>query len=369
MKTSATFEAATLIDVIQRAAKASPRAGATGKTAGFVIDVQPENQTVIVRATNGDVFFREVIDALILEGNRAIWRVSSQYLSRVIATFKSRSGDEITCYSTEGEELLRVEQGRKLAKLGLMRADEYPSWFDIEPTYASVVSDFGNAIQLVEWAGDPTNSQLGIRLTSTAILATDKYVMARVPITIDTLDKPITMPIGILKGIIDLRGEIRFGVVGGQVLILPNDRTQIRAATVDQPYPNIESAMRKSHEAEFRVDKDELLALIAGAQSIAESSGTSILRLFIGQHQLAGVLEQVDDRTTGIRDIIDVEGADHNIHEIWINPEKLHSAVRSCPDEKITVYYCVSRLEVLKLSCLSGYECWVTPIRPGVGVH
>lgn len=361
--TSVQFEAATIIDVIKRAHKAAPKVNAnTAEYSGLVIDVQPAGPFAIIRATNMDVFYREKVDVTQAEGERAIWRLSSVYLSAVLQTFRSRSGDVIDF--TDNGGIVEITQNRKKAKLSKMVTKNYPEWFETDASDAEVVTDLGNAIKLVEWAADTTVPALGVRLTNQAVYATDKYVMARAPIDAPQLANPVTLPVGLFTGLIPQRGDVKVKVIGGQILFMPNANTQIRGATVGEPFPPIEKVMAREGERSFSVAKDEILDLISTSNSMMDETKASYLRLFIGQGQVAGILEQIDDPANGVRDIIDVVGADHAMHEIDFNPVFLRNAITNCPDERLTVEYCTSRVQVIRLTGTSGYSAWVTPVQP-----
>lgn len=360
--TTVRFEAATIIDVVRRAEKAAPKvAESTERYAGIILDVQPANNYAVVRTTNEIVFYREVVDILDATGERAIWRLSSSYLARVLDTFRSRSGDVIDFADVAG--IVEITQLRKKAKLGIMKVADYPEWFETDTSGAERVSDFGAKIKLIEWAGAPEVPGLGVRVTAEALYATDRYVMARVPISIPSLREPVTLPVGLFSGLIPLRGEVDFKIMGGQALVIPNVRTQIRGATLGLPFPKVEQAMRFDYECEFKVNREELVSLIKTASSVQGKNKASILRLFLGKGQCAAIMQEEDEHV-GIRDIIDVEGADHDLHEIIFNPLYLNNGVSNAPDEFITFKYNVSKLMPVLVDGVSGYQCWVTPMDP-----
>lgn len=360
--TTVRFEAATIIDVVRRAEKAAPKvAEATERYAGMVLDVQPRNGYVVIRTTNEIVFYREIVDILEASGERAQWRLSSSYLARVLDNFRSRSGDFIDFTDENG--VVEITQARKKAKLGLMVLADYPDWFESDSTGSDRVTDLGAKIKLVEWAGAPDSAELGVRITSDALYATDKYVLARVPIHIPSLAEPVTLPLGLLNGLIPQRGETDFKVLGGQVLVMPNERTQIRGSTVGLRFPAVEKAMRFDYEQQFKVHREEFLALIKTSNSVQGKGRGANIQLFIGPNQCAAVTQE-EDQHVGIRDIIDVEGADHDMHEMIFNPHFLNNAVGNAPDEMITFRYNQSKLTTILVDTSSGYQCWVTPIDP-----
>lgn len=365
--TTVSFEAASIIDVIKRAEKATPKTSeATMRFAGILLDVQPNGNYVIVRTTDEKVFYREVVDPIGIAGERVEWRFSAEYLSRVIATFKSGSGTTIEFTQVGG--LVEITQDRKKAKLGCMRTDDYPAWYESEIAGAAKVSDLGAVLKIVEWAVDTSIPKLnGVRLTGEAAYATNRYLMARMPLEIAGLEKPITLEAGLINGLIDLRGDVAFKVIGGQALISPHERIQIRTSLIGEDFPDIQSAMRTDYPQSFRVPRDEIAALIKTGMSVhpIDKSKGSIFRFFVGGGTVAGIMEQEDDPTTGIRDIIDVGGADHALHEIWLNPYFIADAVANCPDEALWLKYDTSSSRaVVLVESECGYQCWITPIDP-----
>lgn len=363
--TVAIFEAATIKDVIKRVEKAAPRVADTAdsiKTAGILIDVQPASQYAVIRATNEKVYYREIVDLAESDGERCVWLLSSSYLAKMIETFKSNSGSFVRFAQVGG--LVEITQDRKKAKLGLMSASTYPDWYESDIAGADEVTDLGAKIKLIEWASDSATPALnGIYVTREWLYATNKYVMARVPCGVANLPEPITLEGGLLNGLIDQRGELLFKVIGGQVLISPNDRTQIRTPTIGEPFPPVERAMRFEYPEQFTVNRDEFLKLVNTTRTVEGKNKSVVLRLFIGDGQVAGICEQDDDPSTGIRDIIDVSGAQHEMTELQFNPTFLGNAVSNAPDEFITLCYDDSRATaVVLVKTASNYQCWVTPI-------
>lgn len=365
--TTVSFEAASIIDVIKRAEKAAPKVSTeTMRFCGILLDVQPAGNYVVVRTTNEKVFYREIVDPIGISGERVEWRLSSSYLSKAIATFRAGSG--MTIEFTQNGGLVEVTQDRKKARMGIMRTDSYPAWYESEIAGAATVVDLGAAIKLVEWASDSTIPKLnGVHFTGEGAYATNRYIMARMPLEIAGLEAPITLEAGLINGLIEQRGDVKFKVVGGQALISPQEQIQIRTALIGEPFPPITRAMRTEYPASFRCPRDEIINLVKTGLSMHpdDKSKGALFRFFIGNGTVAAVMEQEDDPTTGIRDIIDVGGAEHDTHEIGFNPHFIAQAISNSPDEAIHMRYDPSDP---KTPCLieseSGYQCWVVPIDP-----
>lgn len=361
--TTAQFEAASIIDVIQRAEKAAPKVSESSERfAGMIIDVAPALGYAVVRTTNEKVYYREEIDLLEATGEREQWRVSSSYLSRILGTFKSGSGDVIDFSRDAG--LVKILQGRKSAKLGVMPMQGYPEWFESDSTWSIEVNDLGAKIKLVQWACSKDKIQLSLRLTNEFIYGSDGYVMCRIPIDLAALTEPVTIEVNALDGLIPLRGAIGFKTVGTQILITPNEKTQIRCSTIGEPYPDVARAIRTEFEDEFRCNREELVSLLKTTDSVASAGKSEFLKIYIGPARVAAIIE-ADDNTTGVRDIIDVVGADHDMHEMLFNPAYLGNAIRNAPDDYITFRYNRKALTSVLIEGSSGYQCWVQPIKPG----
>lgn len=358
------FETATIADAIKKSDKAAPRPTKDAPhLSGILIDVFPDQEIVVLRASNGLVNYRQEVPVHHCESVRTTWLLPASILASVIETYDKRSGS--TVVFTQAGNVVEITQARKKARLTMMDVSIYPMWHQFDEAHMSTVEDLGAKIGLIEWACDKELAQLGLRITEDALFATDKYVLARVPIKIPGLSEPVTIPPRSLAGMVPSQGELRIKVIGSQLLLCPDDQTQISCTTIGMPYLPVERAMIGNFENELRVAKSEFLTLIKTTQSVAKGD-TQILRLFIDEGTMAGVLEE--DGRAGIRDIIDVVGAEHETYEFNFNPVFLGNAISNAPDDFIVFKYNRSKLTVALIEgAQSGYQCWITPIRPQRG--
>lgn len=369
MATRVAFEATTLADVVKRAGQVAPsKAGNSyDRAAGLMFDVTPDGEVVaVVRSTNLDVYFMEVVDVVEAEGDTVRWRLPSRPLDAILANQVAGGGNKQVVFdnSKEKDKRLSITCGRMRAGLNLIdNSNGYPD-FDVsdELKYATVAS-IGQAIERVSWAADKNGSDAlaGVHFDGDYVMATNRYRIARMPLEI-ALDHPVTLGAGILPQLLRQRGEVNFAIDGNMVVIEPDDYTRITINTFGTDYPPLRKIMREEYPEEVTVRKDHVVAAINSAMAVTGSDRSPRLTVFFGLEQIAVYLRNDEEGYVG--DIIDVSGQiAHDRMEKGFGPESLLDALSHAPSDKVTIKYDTTEAE--KGSILidggSGYMVWLAP--------
>jgi DNA polymerase III sliding clamp (beta) subunit (PCNA family) len=362
--TKVTFETATLADAIRKASQVAPSRGAAfDKAAGVVIEVTPGNPIpVVVKATDTEVYYMEWVDSVEVEGAPVQWRLPAKVFAGFVTALPIGSGKRVTLEEIAVNEtvMLQLTQDRKKAKFNLMRSEYYPLWTVFDPDPLEIVPDIGGKLAMVDWttAKDDPGVLAGVHLTGSSAVATDKYRFACVPLELN-LDEPVTVPVSVLTQIMKRTGEVRMGINEGQLQVMPDETTQIRAILYDQEYPKVDGIMRRDQPNQLTFKKSQLLEAVGLAMNFIGSDRSPILNIFVGKETIAVYMAGADTGNMG--DVIEVPGqATHERITLLFTPKNLIQALENAPNEEVTLNYdLVNIRRPVRIDGGSGYEAWV----------
>lgn len=368
--TRVVFETATIADAAKKAERVAPsKAGsAFDKAAGTVIEINPGSVApVIVRATNLDIFSMEWLTVVEAEGNPVTWRLPSKLLASVLGGLPIGTGKTVSMEAINnpnGFQQLMIKQGKTTAKFNLMSTDYYPDWSAFDPALVQSVSGFGGRLAQVEWAcakSDPPLS--GIHFNGSIAVATDRYRVASTPMSIPHLSEPVTIPSGVLSQVLSQTGEVKIGIHGGQLLIMPDEYRQLRAIVYDQDYIKFERVMNRDFPNIIKIKKAAVLEMMVRAAGFAGADRAPVLKLYIGKGEFAVMMSNEEIGLLG--DVIELDGqCDHKRLEVYFTPQNIMDPLTACPNEEVELHYdCTSRTKPMYLDGGSGFEAWIIPRR------
>lgn len=363
MTTRVTFENATIRDVISKAAKIAPSKSGQAMTTsgGIMIDVDVPNREVVVRATNGEVFYMEIVDTVEVEGESTHWRIPSSFLDGICSKLSISSGAQVS-FTTEGPQIV-LKSARMVARLRLIDPTYYPQWESFDPTALSPVQDFGTCLQKVQWAASKTGTppKTGIHLSGSIAGATDNYRIAMTPCHIPQLYEPVTIPANTFATMMKAMGEVSIGLEDGQLLVMPDASTQIRAVIFADPFPNIERLFQRQETNAILVKREYLIEMIEQAMVIGAHDRTPLLKFIVGLQELAVLMEDQEMGLLG--NVMDITGqANHDRHYIGFTPDNLLAALRASPEDDVTIYYVFGMpMKPVRIDGGAGYEVLVMP--------
>lgn len=368
--TKVTFETATLADAIKKAEKVAPSKGkAFDKAAGIVFEITPGAQPpVVIRATNLDIYSMEWVDALSVEGEPAKWRLPSSLINQVVGSLSIASGSTTTLEEVvdkKGHSFVQLTtSGRTKAKFNMMSIDEFPIWSAFDPDNLMPVEGIGGRIAQVEWAAAKdaaTPILCGVHFDGELCVSTDRYRLAVAELPIKDLEYPVTVPAGLLGGILKERGEVLIGVEGGQFLMMPDKFTQIRAIMYGMDYPKVSRIMDRDKPQTIKVRKAGLLEIMARATAFSGNERFPTLRVFFGNEEIAVMMDNYEVGLLG--DVVEVPGqAMHPRYEIKFAPRNIMEGITRAPNEEVDIGYDTSKPKgTIYINGGSGYEAWIMP--------
>ena len=365
--TTIVFETATFADVVKKADRVAPSKGnAFDKAAGIVIEVSPSMNSVVVRATDLNIYSMEWVDYVSAEGPDTVWRVPSKLFAQVVTGLPIGSGKTIKLeeVNNNGKTHLALSSGRTKAKFNLMQVDHYPAWSAFDPTGLIKADSLGGKVALVEWAAaksDATTQLEGVHFDGSRVVATDRYRLACTELHIPDLPTAVTVPAGILGQILKQTGEVMLGVDEHQLLIMPDQATQVRAILYGGEYPKVDRIMNREYPDVLKVRKTPLLEVLNRAASFAGADRFPALKLFFGREEIAAMMDNEEVGLLG--DVVEVPGyATHNRVQIIFTPKNIIDAIEHCPNDEFEIHYNHENPEqIMYLNGGSGYEAWMVP--------
>lgn len=365
--TKVVFETATIADSIKKAEQIAPDKGsAFDKAAGIIMQVDPANQVVVLRATNLDVFYMEWVDALEYAGGAATWRIPSKFLGAFVSSLPIGSG-KVVEFVQNGNRI-EMKSGRTKCSLRLIDHSSYPFWNAFDEGDMAEIPDLGGKIALVEWAASRDQSNMGVRLTHDSIMATNRYKLARTSLNwngTQQLDEEsgITIPPATLSTVLKKMGDTKLRINNGQLLVMPDAHTQIITVMIGEDYPPVNRIMRRDYPDSLTFKKQQLIDMLSRTTKIT-SSRYPVVELIIGQQELATWMNEEERGFIG--DVISIPGqADHLRTKLRYDPAALSEALNNCPSEEITFFYDSNPDKANRILTLfsdkSDYEVWLAP--------
>lgn len=350
---------------MKRAARVAPAKAGTSfdKSAGIIFDIAPGTDApCVIRATDTEVFYVEVLETNSCEGDKCRWRLPSQLLANVIGTLPATAGKQVT-FTWDGAGPIVITSGRMKVQFNLILNPFFPEWDVVDSLQLVTAPNFGGNMTRVEWAASkagpaPLN---GVLIDGTHMLATDRYRVARVPCKIDMPEGSIVIPAWSVGQLMKQMGDVLVGVSGNMFVAMPDDYTQIQVVSLGGQMPPIERVTSLVYDQQITVGKDALLERINRATQFSGADRAPILSVYIGREGLAVFMANADIGLFG--DEIELLGqADHPRVKIMFSPKMLIDALTNAPNNTVTIKYSPSNVGLpICIDGDSGYEAWIAP--------
>ena len=360
--TKVTFENATIRDVVSKAARIAPTKGsAFDQAAGIHIQVDAEAGQVIVRSNNTEVFYMEIADTVSIEGPSTVWLIPSTTLDGICSKLPVQSGANVI-FQQEGA-IIKISHKRMRASIRLADPTYYHTWEPFDPSALSPVSDFGARLQQIQWAASKTGTPplTGINLNGTHAIATDSFRVAITPCEVPELLEPVTIPAATFTPLMKSLGEVRIGRSENQLLVMPDEMTQVSATIYAQKYPDVVRVMTRDEPNAVLVNRDHLLEMIEQAMVMGQRERTPVLKVIIGLEEFAVMME--DQELGLLGNVLEIPGqAVHDRHYIGFTPENFTAALRASPNQEASIWYRPGLpMKPVRIDGGSGYEVLIMP--------
>lgn len=369
--TEITLETAALADVIKKAAIVAPTTGLSfDKSAGIQVTCRTTG-VIEIKATDTQVYLTQWLMCSDPPEKDCTWLLDSKMFSVFLGSLPIGSGNTVTLAeeTVRGRLRIKASSGRTKMTFFLMDESMYPIWTSFDPTDLRSVVDLGERLSAVAWAvargkgggGDGTVLS-GVHLNGEFIIATDRYKFAASRCELD-LEESITLDPSVVSLILRQTGEIKFGINQGQLLLMPDEYTQMRVILYSQEYPKCERIMVRNQPDSFEVAKPVLVDILRRATAIADGARGHRIHIWIGENEFALQSSVIDKGILG--DAIPITGtADHERLKMSFAPDILMGALSNSPSDLIKIWY--DRDDIAsgwRIDGGNGYESWVRPLR------
>jgi DNA polymerase III sliding clamp (beta) subunit (PCNA family) len=352
------FETSTLASAVAKAARVAPSKGASyDKAAGIVIEVNEDvEHPITVKSTDLEVTILEWITALTIDTAPVVLRLPSKLLHGVVSGFPLASETTITIE----DKFVTVTCQKKRVKI--MRIDAalpYPLWEPFDPTQLEVVKGFSKRVSQVTWSCDRDAIPLsGVHMNGEHLIATDRFKAVRVPCPMP-VEKPITVPLGVLGPIFRNLSDASVASVDDHLLIMPDEYTQITSNIYTLPFVDLSTVFAAEYDGSFVMDRQAMADTLSSMMVMCRTDHFPRVRLTIGNGAV-GLYMAVAEGDT-FEDEIEVSGADHEPIVRSFTPTYITDAMSGTDAPEVTFEYSLEKNLMLARISSDAYQAWISP--------
>lgn len=332
--------------------------------AGFYLEVRndPEEPHVILRATDGGVFYMERISVLEIEGEDVDWRVPSAVTAGVVGALPIGSGKRCV-FQTEGGRI-RITSGRTRASVGLIDASYYPEWDAFDSEGLKLVPGFGAKLNQIAWAVDRKQSlsTSAVYMDGEVVMGTDGQRLAAAPLTLPMDEDKILVQMAMLAPILSQMVETKAAVRDGYLCLQPNDYTQIKCLLLGLQYPPVSRLTNIETEEAVLFNREAASEIINRIMPVISSDRQADLFVTIGNGEMEFFTED-DAKINSIIDVIELNGqCEHEPIKYRFGPDNFTSAITKSPGVMVAMNYTPSLpTQAVRFDGQDGYRCWIMP--------
>ena len=365
--TTIVLEAAALADCFKNANRVAPRSGArTAALTGFVLTLS--GQEVMIRTTNGDVFYMQRLTALESDAPRAgeQWRIPSQVATRVVSSLPQGKGKTVTLSSGQG--VVRISAGKMSATLALVDHSGYPEW-DFHPMDgATLVEGFGTQLDRVAWASERNTGTATscVRVDGNWLMAATNRALAVTPCQMPLAGRQeVLLPLAVLAPILSQMRDVQVKYVDNLLVLGPTPDTQIRCVTMDLRFPNVGAPMSEAFSGSVTINRESATEILARVRAIVDNDEGGHVWLTVGR----GTVSFFSMDSTGSNSVSDVvelvDGqAGHEPVTMRMSAETLTAALGKSPGGSLTLCYDTEgKSSRLRVNGTDHYSCWIPLIK------
>ncbi|QBP31827.1 DNA polymerase III sliding clamp [Gordonia phage Nimi13] len=367
MATVVEFNNATLADAIKRANIVAPTRGRElDMYKGFVFDLDPEEEAVILRTTNGELFYTEFLYPKDMEVDQpTTWRVASSSTHGIVSNLPM-SG---TCKFKDEGGKLRITSGRMRASTPLIRGGDYPDQasFMFEPEGMFQMKGFGSRLDLVGWAvsSDGLPPRAGVYMDEEYLCASNGKLAVRVPNEYSFADgrSNVVMPYSIIGPILRSIEELEVGVLGNNLIISPTEDIYIKCGLFEERFDPVNRMMSKEHEASCSFDKETIVGVLSRVSKIGSSDRQIALDLYIAGDMMTLAIKDSDSAEEIEESLMLHAEAEHDdMVRYLFSVETFTEVITKAPGKDITMMYNPSKTtSMVKFTAAEGFEAAVMP--------
>lgn len=373
------FETATIADALNKAARVAPSIKSIGsddgamRIAGINIQYSEYHNAVYISSTDLDIRYSQQVTPLEISGSGE-WRVPVQ-VAKYIDTLPKSRGSTVEMSAPSGLlQIVRAHRnGESRGEYALISGAPFPSWDAYDETGAEAVGSLASKLESVAWAtgdDDAVPEFGGIYLDGYYAMATDRYVAARIPLSIPSLvNNGITVPADKLIGIVRQAGDALVTRIESGLGVTPDDFTQIEVNKLAENKCDRLSNMLPANtdfNASATIDVAEFNEVRERISKSLKKGDDTRLTLMVTRDKM---LFTIGDGVSGkVTDAIGIKGGPELPTSITFNNEKIGNVIGKAIGQ--TAVFCFNQGEKKQpkfpyVMGGAGYEAWCSPVLGG----
>lgn len=362
---TAIFEVATLADAISKAARYAPTKGsALDRSAGVVIELDPETGSAEVRATDLAVFYRQRIPMTTCKGtDRPLtWRVSSVLAQAVIGRLAMTLGANVVLAVKDEDPFLYIRSGTTRARLRLFAsAHDFPRWDPFETYDMATVNGFADRLAQVQWATNSKSNSAdgGVLVSGEHLYASDGYVIARVACPCP-VSRPVVAPVQLALSLVRNYPEIALRATEDRLELAIDADTQMSMLllTGSNPPSAFDRLLNLELPHRFELEREHALAAIERLLTIAEGDRYPVVEMEAQGSAIRLTLD-VDEVGTIIEELV----TDAEPFKLRLTPNNLRSMLEGARRSTVTISHSADPMKPIRLDDGLGYTALCLPRR------
>lgn len=365
MTNKVVFETASLSDTLKKANRIAPSRGRNFELyAGFYLEIDPAQQEVLLRSTDGGVFYMEWITPLEVYGDEPfVWRIPSSVTTAIVNTLPQGAGKKVT-FTQDGGRVV-ITSARTKGSVRLIKSEDYPRWETFDPDAVEPVTGLGAKLDQVAWAVSRKEIEItsGVYMDGERIVATDKTRLAMAPLEMP-VSEPVVVPMAVLAPVVNQMVDMKAGVIGNFLCLLPNNYTQIKCVLLGDPYPNVNGVINRETTDVVMFNRETTIATLQRILTVGQKDRQGHLDLTIGNGEMV-LFAKDDGADEQIEDVIELNGqAEHEPMTFRLDPGMFMQAVNKAPGLMVMMNYRADNPSgFLRFEGEAGYKCWIPPRR------
>lgn len=371
-QTKAVFDAATLADAVQKAARVSPVKGAAfDKAAGIMFRVDTVQCSAIIEATDLDVTYRQVMPIQDAKGAAQVdWRIPASVLAGLVSNLPLGSGQTIS-FIDPGDGAIRITSGKVAVRLAMVSADEaFPDVEEFPETGLGEAHDFAQKVAQVSWACAKDGSIFsGVYVDGESLIGCNRDAAALIPCKVP-VDRPVTVPLFTLATILRNASDVRVAAGDRRLHISLDAETQATSRLFEGAYPDVKALRRSDYTHTVTLSRTAFVESAKRLLVIAHADRLPTVKLTFNPGLVRTMT--LDLEVSGkdrIQDTIDIIGEYNDPFEMWFTPNLIIPAIENAKEDKVTIKFghpepARSAMSITSVSDDTGYEALVMPRRP-----
>jgi DNA polymerase III sliding clamp (beta) subunit (PCNA family) len=368
-KTKVTFDAATLADAVQKAARVAPTKGAAYDTAaGLCFDIDTIHSVAILKSTNLEVSYRQELSISDVKGENCTWRIPANMLAGLTANLPLGTGTVITFIDT-GDSAIRIQSGTMTVKLNMITGD-FPTIPPFDVDDLSDAYDFAQKVARVAWACEKDGSILsGVHVDGSHLVGCNRNVAAIIPCQVP-LASPVTVPLFTLGTILRNATDVKVSAADKCLNIQLDAESQATSRLFEGAYPAVKGLVRKDYLMKVTFSRTAFVEAAKRLLVVAQNDRLPTIKFTFNVGLVRSLVLDLDVPQTGrIQDTIDITGDYTDPGEIWFIPSLIVPAIENVKDEIVTMEVGHEdpkqfAMKNIRISDSTGYEAIVMPRRP-----